>query len=70
VQSGKATAYDGIIADQLAMVLSGDETDIHELHNEDDLLTLERNAFMTLIKNDKTLNRVQHTLETGKPLRN
>jgi 3-hydroxyacyl-CoA dehydrogenase len=70
VQSGKATAYDGVIADQLAMILSGGETDIDELHDEDDLLTLERKAFMALIKNEKTLNRVQHTLETGKPLRN
>lgn len=70
VQAGKVTEYDGVIADQLALVLSGDETDIADLHSEDDLLTLERKAFMALIKQDKTLNRVQHMLETGKPLRN
>ncbi|PCI19274.1 MAG: 3-hydroxyacyl-CoA dehydrogenase [Piscirickettsiaceae bacterium] len=70
VQAGKATAYDGKIAEQLAMVLSGDKTDSTDLINEDDLLTLERKAFMTLIKTDKTLDRVQHMLETGKPLRN
>lgn len=70
VQAGKATEYDGVIADQLALTLSGDETDIAELHNEDELLTLERKAFMALIKQNKTLQRVQHTLETGKPLRN
>lgn len=70
VQSGKATPYDGIIADQLALVLSGDKTDMAALLSEDDLLTLERKAFMTLLKQNKTLDRVQHTLETGKPLRN
>ena len=70
VQSGKATEYDGIIADQIALVLSGDDTDIAELHSEDDLLTLERKAFMALIKQSSTLDRVQHMLETGKPLRN
>ncbi|ORU90248.1 MAG: 3-hydroxyacyl-CoA dehydrogenase [Cycloclasticus sp. symbiont of Poecilosclerida sp. M] len=70
VQSGKATEYDGTIADQLAMVLSGGETDISELQSEDDLYSLERKAFMALIKKDNTLNRVQHMLEAGKPLRN
>jgi 3-hydroxyacyl-CoA dehydrogenase len=70
VQSGKATEYDGIVADQLAMVLSGGDTDITDLHSEDDLSALERKAFVTLIKQAETLDRVQHTLETGKPLRN
>lgn len=54
VQSGKATEYDGVVADQLALILSGDETDMAELHNEGDLLTLERKAFMSLIKQNKT----------------
>ncbi|MBV1912394.1 MAG: 3-hydroxyacyl-CoA dehydrogenase, partial [Cycloclasticus sp.] len=70
VQSGKATEYDGIVADQLAMVLSGGDTDITDLHSEDDLFALERKAFVTLIKQAETIDRVQHTLETGKPLRN
>jgi len=70
VQSGKATKYDSVIADQLALVLSGDDTDIAEVHSEDDLLALERKAFMALIKQNSTLDRVQHMLETGKPLRN
>lgn len=70
VQSGKATTYDGEIADQVAMVLSGDDADMADVLNEDDLLTLERKAFMTLVKKEKTLDRIQHMLETGKPLRN
>jgi 3-hydroxyacyl-CoA dehydrogenase len=70
VNTGKATPYDSTVADQLAMVLSGGDTDITELHTEDDLYALERQAFVTLIKNTNTLDRMQHTLETGKPLRN
>jgi 3-hydroxyacyl-CoA dehydrogenase len=70
VRSGRATEYDGVIADQLAMVLSGNDSNMAEPVNEDELLTLERKAFMALIKKSKTLDRVQHTLETGKPLRN
>ena len=37
---------------------------------DDDLLKLERAAFMTLIKQPATLARIEHMLETGKPLRN
>ena len=70
VKSGKATAYDGLIADQLAIVLSGAETDITEVHTEQDVLTLERAAFIHLIKQEPTLDRLQHMLERGKPLRN
>lgn len=70
VKSGKATAYDGLIADQLAIVLSGAETDITEVHREQDVLTLERAAFIHLIKQEPTLDRLQHMLERGKPLRN
>ncbi|MBQ0725302.1 MAG: 3-hydroxyacyl-CoA dehydrogenase [Cycloclasticus sp.] len=70
VKSGKATAYDGIIADQLAIVLSGGETDMAELHNEQDILALERAAFIHLLKQEPTLDRLQHMLESGKPLRN
>lgn len=67
---GKATAHDEVVAAELASILSGDETDITETVSEDDLLKLERKAFMKLIKTPATLARVEHMLETGKPLRN
>jgi 3-hydroxyacyl-CoA dehydrogenase len=38
--------------------------------NEDQLLQLERNAFMNLVRNNNTLARMETMLETGKPLRN
>ena len=55
---------------QLAVVLSGGDTDVTETVSDDDLLRLEREAFMTLIKHPATLARLEHMLETGKPLRN
>ena len=41
-----------------------------ETLTEDDLLELEHEAFMELVKNDDTLARIEHMLTTGKPLRN
>ncbi len=67
---GKATAHDEAVASELASILSGDKTDITEVVTEDDLLKLERQAFMKLIKTPATLARIEHMLETGKPLRN
>ena len=62
--------HDQVVAGQLAEVLSGGETDVTETVTEDDLLALERPAFMTLIRHPATLARIEHMLETGKPLRN
>ena len=67
---GKATPHDIVVSDALAEVLSGGAHDITEPLGEDDLLTLERRAFMDLIKTSGTLDRIEHMLETGKPLRN
>ncbi|MGI9506652.1 MAG: enoyl-CoA hydratase-related protein, partial [Geminicoccaceae bacterium] len=67
---GKATPHDEVVAGELATILSGDGTDITETVGEDELLKLERRAFMKLIKTPATLARIEHMLETGKPLRN
>jgi 3-hydroxyacyl-CoA dehydrogenase len=67
---GKATPHDAVVSLQLAKVLSGGDTDITETVTEDELLELERDAFMTLVRNADTLARIEHMLETGKPLRN
>lgn len=67
---GKATPHDEVVSLQLAEVLSGGDTDITETVSEDELLELERSAFMTLVHHPDTLARVEHMLDTGKPLRN
>ena len=38
--------------------------------DEDVILTLERQAFVDLWKQEKTMARIEHMLKTGKPLRN
>ncbi len=70
VKQGKATAYDGVVGAKLAEVLSGGDTDMTQETSEDQLLALERKAFQSLVREPKTLARIEHMLETGKPLRN
>ncbi|GAB4359642.1 MAG: 3-hydroxyacyl-CoA dehydrogenase/enoyl-CoA hydratase family protein [Gammaproteobacteria bacterium] len=70
VKLGKATKHDVVVSAALAETLSGGETDITETLSEDDLLALERRNFMRLLKHPDTLARMEHMLETGKPLRN
>ncbi|NNG02497.1 MAG: 3-hydroxyacyl-CoA dehydrogenase, partial [Inquilinus sp.] len=70
VKSGRATPYDKVVSSALATVLSGGETDITDVLGEEDLLRLEREQFMALVRQPGTLSRVEHMLETGKPLRN
>jgi 3-hydroxyacyl-CoA dehydrogenase len=70
VASGQATAHDAVVAKRLAVVLTGGDTDVTEPTTEDDLSRLEREAFMELVRTPATLARIEHMLETGKPLRN
>ena len=68
---GVATEHDMVVASELADVLTGgDGADHTEPVSEDAVLKMEREAFMRLVRTPGTLARVEHTLETGKPLRN
>ena len=67
---GIATAHDLVVADALAEVLTGGDTDIIDTVTEQQLLDLEGQTFMRLARTTPTLARIEHTLETGKPLRN
>jgi 3-hydroxyacyl-CoA dehydrogenase len=69
-RQGKATAYDGIVTDRLAEVLSGGDTDMLDEIGEDAILALERRAVVDLFHDPRTLARMEQMLETGKPLRN
>ena len=71
VHQGKATAHDRVVAEALANVLSGGpEADQTIATTEDKITRLEREAIMGLMRLPKTLARMEHTLDTGKPLRN
>jgi 3-hydroxyacyl-CoA dehydrogenase len=69
-KKGLATAYDGVVSDRLAEVLSGGETDLIDTVTEDQLLKLERKLFVASVKDGRTQARIEHMLTTGKPLRN
>jgi 3-hydroxyacyl-CoA dehydrogenase len=69
-KQGVATDHDLVVAGELATVLSGGATDIMDPMTEQQLLTIEREAFIRLVKTPGTLARIETMLTTGKPLRN
>ena len=68
--SGKATPHDVVVATALAKVLSGGDTDVVDELSEDALSKLEFDAILQLSRNEASLDRMEHMLLTGKPLRN
>ena len=59
-----------VVGMELANVLSGGDTTLDKTISEDEFFKLELDAFMRLIENKKTQERIKHTLATGKPLVN
>ncbi|MCF1191974.1 3-hydroxyacyl-CoA dehydrogenase NAD-binding domain-containing protein [Mangrovimonas sp. AS39] len=62
--------HDKKIANKLAYVMAGGDLSEATLVSEQYLLDIEREAFLSLCTERKTLERIQHMLKTGKPLRN
>ncbi len=62
--------HDHKIANKLAYVMAGGDLSEPTLVSEQYLLDLEREAFLSLCTEKKTLERIQYMLKTGKPLRN
>ncbi|WP_298898762.1 3-hydroxyacyl-CoA dehydrogenase/enoyl-CoA hydratase family protein [uncultured Psychroserpens sp.] len=62
--------HDQKIANKLAYVMAGGDLSEPTLVTEQYLLDLEREAFLSLCTERKTLERIQHMLTKGKPLRN
>ncbi len=62
--------HDYLIANKIAHVMCGGNVTPGSLVDEEWLLKLERTAFMELLATEKTQQRIEHTLKTGKPLRN
>ncbi len=59
-----------VVSGALAEVLTGGPADLLDPVTEEQILGLERAGFMRLFKTAATLARIEHTLATGKPLRN
>lgn len=65
-----ATDHDALIARKLAYVMCGGDLSEQTLVSEQYLLDLEREAFLSLCGEKKTLERIQSVLKGGKPVRN
>jgi 3-hydroxyacyl-CoA dehydrogenase len=65
-----ASDYDGVIAGHVAHVLTGGDISLPQWVPEEYLLTLEKKAFLDLLKQQKTHERIEALLTTGKPKRN
>jgi 3-hydroxyacyl-CoA dehydrogenase len=69
-RAGRITDHDARIGRALARILAGGDVPNETTVHEDYLLELERETFLGLCGEPKTRERIRHTLETGKPLRN
>jgi 3-hydroxyacyl-CoA dehydrogenase len=70
VAAGQATAHDAVVAGALARVLTGGDTTPDRVLREADLHALERDAFLRLVREPRSRERIEHLLATGAPLRN
>ena len=68
--SNYISEHDQKIANKLAYVMAGGDLSEPTKVTEQYLLDIEREAFLSLCSERKTLERIQHMLKTGKPLRN
>jgi len=68
--SNYISEHDQKIANKLAYVMAGGDLSEPSYVTEQYLLDIEREAFLSLCTERKTLERIQHMLKTGKPLRN
>jgi 3-hydroxyacyl-CoA dehydrogenase len=69
-RAGRISEHDALIGRVLAHAVGGGTLPHPAKVSEAYLLDLEREAFLKLCGERKTLERMQHTLKTGKPLRN
>jgi len=69
-RAGRISDHDALIGRKLATIMAGGALPNATTVSEQHLLDLEREAFLSLVAERKTQERIAHTLKTGKPLRN
>jgi 3-hydroxyacyl-CoA dehydrogenase len=70
LRGGHASEHDALVGRKVALILAGGALSAPQLVSEQYVLDLEREAFVSLLGEKKTQERIAHTLKTGKPLRN
>jgi 3-hydroxyacyl-CoA dehydrogenase len=68
--AGYVSEYDAYLVRRIAGVIGGGRSRTGGYMSEDALLALERDTFVDLLRQEKTIARIDHMLKTGKPLRN
>lgn len=69
-EAGYITDYDKVVAEKIAWVMSGGALSEPQEVPEEYILKLEREAFIELLRDERTQARIEHMLKKGKPLRN
>lgn len=69
-EGGMISDHDYRVSRAAAIALCGGEVETNTRVNEQWILDVERAQFVELLKTEKTQQRIAHTLDTGKPLRN
>lgn len=70
LRGGFISEYDAHIANKVAHILTGGEVPAGINVTEEQILELEKEAFVSLCGEEKTLQRIEHMLRKGRPLRN
>jgi 3-hydroxyacyl-CoA dehydrogenase len=69
-KAGRISDHDRLIGRKLSTIMAGGALPHATTVSEQHLLDLEREAFLSLLAEPRTRERIQYTLKTGKPLRN
>ena len=69
-QGGYISEHDTLIGDKLAYIIAGGDLSAPQWVDESYFLNLERQAFLDLVRTEKTQARMWHMLQNGQPLRN
>ena len=70
VKAGHATPHDVVVTNELSHILSGGDTDSTEAVSDEKILEMERESILRLMRTEGTMDRIEHMLTTGRPLRN
>ena len=70
LKAGHATPHDVVVTKELSYILSGGDTDPTETVSDEKILEMEREGILRLMRTEGTMDRVEHMLTTGRPLRN
>jgi 3-hydroxyacyl-CoA dehydrogenase len=70
LRAGRISEHDAVIGNWLARIIAGGDRTAAGTATEQQLLDLEREAFLSLCGQRKTQERIAYTLKTGKTLRN